>query len=128
MDRIDLHMEVPPVQFKDLSSDEGGRSSEEILERVNKAREIQANRFKRTKTHTNAGMNSRQIRRFCAIDSESQDLVERAMDKFGLSARAHSRILKIARTIADLETSPQIGSHHVAEAIQYRTLDRRMLR
>ena len=128
MDRIDIHMEVPSVQFKDLSSSEGGQSSSEIVERVEKAREIQTRRFNRMKIHTNANMNSRQIRRFCAVDSESDDLLERAMDKFGLSARAHSRILKIARTIADLEESPDIDSHHVAEAIQYRSLDRRILR
>ena len=128
MDRIDIHMEVPSVQFKDLSSSEGGQSSSEIVERVEKAREIQTRRFNRMKIHTNASMNSRQIRRFCAVDSESDDLLERAMDKFGLSARAHSRILKIARTIADLEESPDIDSHHVAEAIQYRSLDRRILR
>jgi magnesium chelatase family protein len=128
MDRIDIHMEVPSVQFRDLSSSEGGQSSSEILERVEKAREIQNRRFHRMKIHTNADMNSRKIRRFCAVDSESDDLLERAMDKFGLSARAHSRILKIARTIADLEESPDIHSQHVAEAIQYRSLDRRMLR
>ncbi|MBW1888150.1 MAG: YifB family Mg chelatase-like AAA ATPase [Deltaproteobacteria bacterium] len=128
MDRIDIHMEVPSVQFRDLSSSEGGQSSSEILERVEKAREIQNRRFHRMKIHTNANMNSRQIRRFCAVDSASDDLLERAMDKFGLSARAHSRILKIARTIADLEESPDIHSQHVAEAIQYRSLDRRMLR
>jgi magnesium chelatase family protein len=128
MDRIDIHMEVPSVQFRDLSSSEGGQSSSEISERVEKAREIQNRRFHRMKIHTNADMNSRQIRRFCAVDSASDDLLERAMDKFGLSARAHSRILKIARTIADLEESPDIHSQHVAEAIQYRSLDRRMLR
>ncbi len=128
MDRIDIHMEVPSVQFRDLSSSEGGQSSSEISERVEKAREIQTRRFHRMKIHTNANMNSRQIRRFCAVDSESDGLLERAMDKFGLSARAHSRILKIARTIADLEESPDIHSQHVAEAIQYRSLDRRMLR
>ena len=80
------------------------------------------------KIHTNADMNSRQIRKFCIIDSESVDLLEKAMDKLGLSARAHSRILKMARTIADLENSADIESSHVAEAIQYRTLDRRMFR
>jgi len=128
MDRIDIHMEVPSVQFRDLSSKEGGQSSSEILERVEKAREIQTKRFQRMKIHTNASMNSRQIRRFCAVDSESDDLLEIAMDKLGLSARAHSRILKIARTIADLEENPDIHSQHVAEAIQYRSLDRRILR
>jgi len=119
---------VPPVHFKDLSSAEGGRSSSEILESVEKAREIQAKRFNKMKIHTNAGMNSRQIRKFCQVDSDSNDLLETAMEKLGLSARAHSRILKIARTIADLEESPGMESHHVAEAIQYRSLDRKMLR
>ena len=128
MDRIDLHMEVPPVNFRDLSSNETGRSSSEIIERVKSARRIQAGRFHKMKIHTNADMNSRQIRKFCIIDTESVDLLEKAMDKRGLSARAHSRILKMARTIADLENSADIESSHVAEAIQYRTLDRRMFR
>ena len=128
MDRIDIHMEVPPVHFKDLSSGDGGESSSAILGRVNRAREIQASRFEKTKIHVNAHMKSRQIRKFCSLDSESEELLEKAMEKFGLSARAHSRILKIARTIADLEESPEIASHHLAEAIQYRSLDRRILR
>jgi magnesium chelatase family protein len=80
------------------------------------------------KVHTNGAMNSRQVRQFCALDSDSMDLMERAMNKFGLSARAHSRILKIARTIADLAESERIRANHVAEAIQYRTLDRRNLK
>jgi len=128
LDRIDIHMEVPPLQFKDLSSSESGETSDEIIKRINKAREIQARRFQRMKIHTNADMNSRQIKRFCAVDSESNILLEKAMDKFALSARAHSRILKIGRTIADLEDSTEIRSPHVAEAIQYRTLDRRTFR
>ena len=128
MDRIDIHMDVPPVHFKDLSSIEKGQSSAEILERTKKAREIQERRFQRMKIHVNADMNGRQIRKFCVVDQESNDLLEKAMDKFGLSARAHSRILKIARTIADLEESLEINPAHIAEAIQYRTLDRRMVR
>jgi magnesium chelatase family protein len=128
MDRIDIHMEVPPVQFRDLSATYDGRSSSEILERVKRAREIQADRFRTIKIHTNAQMSSRQVRKSCAVDSESNELLEKAMEKFGLSARAHTRVLKIARTIADLEGSQQIRSHHVAEAIQYRTLDRRVFR
>ena len=100
----------------------------EIIERVKVAREIQAERFHRLKIHANAGMNSRQIRRFCEVDGESDNLLERAMEKLGLSARAHSRILKIARTIADIEGSASLQADHVAEAIQYRSLDRRMLR
>jgi len=128
MDRIDIHMEVPPVPFRDLASGESGQSSSEILERVKKARRIQGERFKKMKIHTNAGMSSRHIRQFCILDGESNDLMEKAMDRLGLSARAHSRILKISRTIADLDKTPHIGAHHVAEAIQYRTLDRRIFR
>jgi len=128
MDRIDIHMEVPPVPFRDLSSAEDGQSSREILERVKKARVIQSERFKKMKIHTNTDMGSRHIRQFCVLDAESSDLMERAMERLGLSARAHSRILKISRTIADLEGSPDIRAYHVAEAIQYRTLDRRIFR
>jgi magnesium chelatase family protein len=128
MDRIDLHMEVPSVEYKDLSKKEKGRSSAEILERVKKAREVQAERFQRLKIRTNADMSSRHIRRFCEVDSESDNLLERAMEKLGLSARAHSRILKIARTIADIEGSSDIQADHVAEAIQYRSLDRKIFR
>jgi magnesium chelatase family protein len=128
MDRIDLHVEVPAVAYKDLSAKESGRSSAEILERVKRARAIQAERFQKMKIYINAGMNSRHIRKFCEVDPESDGLLERAMDKLGLSARAHSRILKIARTIADIEGSLDIKADHVAESIQYRSLDRRLLR
>jgi len=128
IDRIDIHMEVPPVHFKDLSTLEEGQTSEQILGRVKRARAIQTERFQRMKIHTNARMNSRQIRQFCVLDSESAELLERAMNRFALSARAHSRILKIARTIADLAESERIRANHVAEAIQYRTLDRRVIR
>ncbi len=128
MDRIDIHLDVPSVPFKDLSKPANGISSEEILERVMRAREIQTRRFKRSKIHTNASMNSRQIRKFCKVDEQSSSLLEKAMDRFGLSARAHARILKIARTIADLEGKPDVKSPHIAEAIQYRTLDRKMMR
>ncbi len=127
MDRIDIHMEVPPVRYQDLAAAESGQSSSQILGRVKQARAVQAARFHRMKIHTNAQMNSRHIRQFCAIDAESGELLERAMDRFGLSARAHGRILKIARTIADLEGNHDIRSTHVAEAIQYRTLDRKMI-
>ncbi|MEW6664190.1 MAG: ATP-binding protein [Thermodesulfobacteriota bacterium] len=128
LDRIDIHVEVPPVEYKDLASQGGGETSAGMLERVKKAREIQVKRLRRTRIHANARMNSRQIRQFCELDSESMDLLEKAMNKFGLSARAHSRILKIARTIADLAESERIQANHVAEAIQYRTLDRRVIR
>jgi len=128
LDRIDIHLEVPSVPFKDLSATEEGPSSKEILERVMKARRVQGRRFHETKVHTNARMSSRQIKRFCKVDEESGELLEKAMERFGLSARAHARILKISRTIADLESAPDIKAAHVAEAIQYRTLDRRQFR
>jgi len=128
LDRIDLHMDVPAVPYKDLAGISKGASSGEILERVMGARKVQQERFSRTKIFTNARMSSRHIRKYCQIDHESGTLLEKAMDRFGLSARAHARILKIARTIADLEASPQIRPPHVAEAIQYRTLDRKILR
>jgi magnesium chelatase family protein len=114
--------------YKDLSGEGDGACSEEILERVVRARNIQEKRYKRSRIHTNAGMTTRQIRKYCTVDADSSALLEKAMDKFGLSARAHARILKISRTIADLEGSPEIKTAHVAEAIQYRTLDRKMLR
>ena len=128
LDRIDLHLEVPAVPYKDLSGVSEGASSAQIIQRVMRARRIQKERLSRTKIFTNARMTSRHIKQFCEIDSESSSLLERAMERFGLSARAHARILKIARTIADLETSTPIQAPHVAEAIQYRTLDRKMIR
>jgi magnesium chelatase family protein len=128
MDRIDIHTEVPAVQYKDLASKAGGRSSKEILKNVKKARDIQAERFQKMKVFKNADMGSRQIRKFCEIDSNSEDLLEKAMERLGFSARAYSRILKISRTIADLDERADITSDHVAEAIQYRSLDRRLFR
>ncbi|MBW1781355.1 MAG: YifB family Mg chelatase-like AAA ATPase [Deltaproteobacteria bacterium] len=128
LDRIDLHLDVPAVPYKDLSGVSEGAASAQILERVMGARKVQEERLVRTRIFTNARMTSRHIKQFCEIDSESSSLLEKAMDRFGLSARAHARILKIARTIADLEASTDIRSSHVAEAIQYRTLDRKILR
>ena len=126
LDRIDLHLEVPAVPYRELSGVSEGESSRLILERVVAAREVQKERFSRSKIFNNASMNSRHLKKFCSIDSESSLLLERAMDRFGLSARAHARILKISRTIADLEGAPDIQASHVAEAIQYRTLDRKI--
>ncbi|MBN2419104.1 MAG: YifB family Mg chelatase-like AAA ATPase [Deltaproteobacteria bacterium] len=128
MDRIDIHMDVPAVEYKDLSAKEQGKTSAEILEDLNKAREVQKERFKNLKIHNNAGMTGRHIRKFCEIDKESDRLLEMAMEKLGLSARAHSRILKIARTIADVEGIENIKADHIAEAIQYRSLDRKMVK
>jgi magnesium chelatase family protein len=126
MDRIDIHLEVPSVKYQDLSGTGNGESSEDILKRVKVARAIQEKRFKKHNIHSNAGMNSRQIKKHCKIGDESSALLEKAMERFGLSARAHARILKISRTIADLEGVEDITSRHVAEAIQYRTLDRKI--
>lgn len=125
MDRIDIHVEVPAVRYKDLAGqDDDAATSVDIKERVNQARAIQSERLKRTKIHCNAQMNNRQIKRYCPVDLDSHALLEAAIDKLGLSARAFNRILKIARTIADLEQAADIAAYHVSEAIQYRSLDR----
>ncbi len=124
LDRIDIHVEVPAVPFRDLSTTVDGESSAVIRHRVIAARDTQALRLKRTKIHSNAQMSSRHIKKHCGIDAASANLLEAAIDKLGLSARAFNRILKIARTIADLADRADIETRHVAEAIQYRTLDR----
>lgn len=124
MDRIDIHVDVPAVRYKDLASQNDAETSADIRKRMNLARAVQSERLKRTKIHCNAQMNNRQIKRYCPVDRDSHSLLEAAIDKLGLSARAFNRILKIARTIADLEQTPDIAAHHVSEAIQYRSLDR----
>ncbi len=127
MDRIDIHVEVPAVAYKDLASQDEAETSETMRARVNQARAAQSERLKRTKIFCNAQMNNRQIKKHCPINSESHSLLEMAIDKLGLSARAFKRILKIARTIADLEQVQDISVHHVSEAVQYRSLDRHNL-
>ncbi|MGQ9508315.1 MAG: YifB family Mg chelatase-like AAA ATPase [Thermodesulfobacteriota bacterium] len=127
MDRIDIHIEVPSVKYRDLVSREPGESSREIKKRVDKARQIQLNRFKGMKIYCNAQMTNRHIKKFCEIDETGQRLLEMAIDRFGLSARAYTRILKVARTIADLEGQVNIQPSHLSEAIQYRTLDRNLI-
>lgn len=127
MDRIDIHITVPSVKFQDLSSEARGEESVVIRKRVNEARQRQLERFKdEPKMYCNAHMESRDIRRFCRIDERAHSLLALAINKQGLSARAYDRILKVARTIADLEASDQIQTTHVAEAIHYRTLDRHL--
>jgi magnesium chelatase family protein len=128
LDRIDIHVDVPAVPYKDLSALRSAESSAAIRERVGVARAAQADRFKRLKLHCNAQMGSRHIKRFCHIGDGSQRLLETAIDKLGLSARAYSRILKIARSIADLSDGGDIAVEHVSEAIQYRSLDRGRIR
>jgi len=124
MDRIDIHVEVPAVVYKDLIGESNAESSEDIKNRVTAARERQFQRFKRTKIFCNAQMINRHIKKHCKIDNASAELLETAVDKLGLSARAYNRILKIARTIADLDDSPDLKVDHISEAVQYRTLDR----
>ena len=127
MDRIDIHIEVPAVKYRDLASRDAGEPSGEIKRRVDTARKIQLERFKGMKIYSNAQMTNRHIKKYCQIDEASQKLLEMAIDRFGLSARAYTRILKVARTIADLEGREHIQAVHLSEAIQYRTLDRNQI-
>lgn len=125
LDRIDLHVEVTPVNFDKLADERKDEKSSIIRERVIKAREIQIRRFEKEEgLHSNAMMHAKQLREICRVDKEGQSLLKTAMEKLGLSARAYDRILKVARTIADLDDSHEIKPTHLAEAIQYRSLDR----
>ena len=125
LDRIDIHIEVPAVKYKELSSTVTGESSEKIRARVEAARQIQLKRFgDHPKLFCNARMDSKEIRKYCRIDEHGDELLKMAITKLGLSARAYDRILKVSRTIADLELSDVIKPEHVSEAIQYRSLDR----
>jgi magnesium chelatase family protein len=127
LDRIDIHIEVPAVKYKELSAEVSGEKSEVIRGRVINARNIQLNRFQDLPNiFTNGDMGSKEIRRYCKLDSASQELLKMAMTKLGLSARAFDRILKVSRTIADLDCSENIQSQHISEAIQYRSLDREL--
>jgi len=125
LDRIDLHVDVPSLRYRELATETQGEPSETVRARVKRARAVQHDRFRRTKTFCNAQMGARQLRRACPIGPDGQRLLETAIERLGLSARAHDRILKVARTIADLEGHEAIRTDHLAEAIQYRTLDRR---
>jgi magnesium chelatase family protein len=125
LDRIDIHVEVVPVTFRELSNLSSSEKSEVIRERVIKARRIQEERFRESKgIYCNAQMTSKQLRSICTIDQAGHTLLKNAMEKMNLSARAYDRILKVARTIGDLDSSNGIRSEHLAEAIQYRSLDR----
>ncbi|MFQ6115246.1 MAG: YifB family Mg chelatase-like AAA ATPase, partial [bacterium] len=125
LDRIDIHIEVPAVRYKELASESSGESSETIRSRVEKARAVQQERFKDVKhLFCNARMEAKEIRRFCRIDEKGHELLKMAITRLGLSARAFDRILKVARTIADLEGAEEILPEFVSEAIQYRSLDR----
>ena len=125
LDRIDIHIEVTPVPFEKLSEERNGEGSVEIRKRVTAAREIQTKRFTELKNvHYNAQMNTKQIRKYCQLDEASKALLKNAMERLNLSARAYDRILKVARTIADLGNTAEVNGDHIAEAIQYRSLDR----
>ncbi len=124
LDRIDIHIEVPAVKYKELAERSPGESSEAIRERVNRSRELQLKRFEGAPFFCNAQMGARDLRAHCQVDSAGERLLELAINRLGLSARAYTRILKVARTIADLEDGGPIQAHHLSEAIQYRSLDR----
>ncbi|HPH82519.1 MAG TPA: ATP-binding protein, partial [Flavobacteriales bacterium] len=125
LDRIDLHVEVTPVKFDELTTVRNSEPSSSIRERVIQARAIQKERFEEVPgVHCNAQMNSRMLRNWCKIGPDGNQLLKTAMERLSLSARAYDRILKVSRTIADLEGSPQIGLAHISEAIQLRSLDR----
>jgi magnesium chelatase family protein len=126
LDRIDIHVEVPAVPYKDLSDDYCGEPSSAIRTRLQGARQIQVERFRKDNIYSNAKMRSRHIRKYCQLSNDAQGIIEAAMQKLGLSARAYTRILKVGRTIADLAESGMINAEHIAEAIQYRSLDREM--
>lgn len=128
LDRIDLHVEVPAVRYKDLSNERSGETSLSVRTRVEEARRVQRERFVGSLNGIacNAQMSPRHLRQFCRVDAEGERLLEMVVDRLGMSARAYDRILKVARTIADLEGSETIRPVHLSEAVQYRTLDRSM--
>ena len=125
LDRIDIHIEVTPVPFDKLSDDRKGESSIEVRKRVIAARKIQTERFlQKVNVHYNAQMSVKQIKEYCELSENSKNLLKKAMESLNLSARAYDRILKVSRTIADLDNSEDIKEYHITEAIQYRSLDR----
>lgn len=126
LDRIDIHIEVPRVNYQELKDDAPSESSKTVRERVIRAREIQLKRLKTEGIYCNAHMKTKHLKKFCQIDEDSHRILQSAMEKLGLSARAHSKIIKVARTIADIEGSENIKSQHIAEAIQYRSLERQI--
>jgi magnesium chelatase family protein len=127
LDRIDIQIEVPATEYRQLATETGGESSAAVRERVVKGRAVQGERFQHSPNiAVNSDMGSREIRKYCRIDAEGQKMLKAAMDTMGLSARGYDRILKVSRTIADLEGAMNIRPEHLAEAIQYRNLDREL--
>lgn len=128
LDRIDIQIEVNPVKYKNLEYSGESETSETIKVRVNKARKIQQNRYKEESIYSNSQLTPKLIEKYCKLNSESKKIMELAFNKLGLSARAYGRILKVARTIADLDDKESIEKNHIAEAIQYRSLDKKYWR
>jgi magnesium chelatase family protein len=127
LDRIDMHVEVDAVSYQDLQSEALSEDSATVKARVNKAREVQNARFAATNVHCNAKMTAPLIKKYCKLDDESSKLLQNAFERLNISARAYNRVLKVARTIADLDGSATILTKHVAEALQYRSLDKKFL-
>ena len=125
LDRFDLHIEVAPVEFEHMSSTKKEESSEEIRKRVQKAREIQNIRFKGTDITCNAKITPAKIQKFCPMDDRAIQTLKKVFDSMGLSARAYDKILKVSRTLADMENEEVINKSHIAQAVQYRSLDRK---
>ena len=128
LDRIDIQIEVSPVKYEKLGNEELPETSSQIKERVNRAKQIQIERYKKENIYANSSLTPKLISKYCKLEEDSKALLEKAFNKLGLSARAYGRILKVARTIADLEGSEQIKKVHIAEAIQYRSLDKKYWR
>lgn len=124
MDRIDIHIQVPTLKYTEIENEKAEESSEEIKQRVNHTRKIQQERYKKYGIYCNAHLKGSMIKEFCRVDVRGKKVLRNAFDTLNLSARAHDRILKVARTIADMELSENINSKHLSEAIQYRALDR----
>lgn len=127
LDRIDIHVEVPSVNYEEFKSKESGESSAQIRERVEKARKIQRERFKGLHFFTNADMSHRHLKKFCELDEDCEKLLKNAFEQLNISARAHDRILKVSRTIADLAGEEKIQAAHISEALSFRALDRNYL-
>ena len=123
LDRIDIIVEVPALEYEELRRKNPAESSADIRQRVNEARGLQRVRFSGNETMCNAHMGTKELRQFCSLSPEGEELMRDAFDTMGLSARSHDRILRVARTIADLDSSEEIGVEHIAEAIQYRSFD-----
>lgn len=125
LDRIDIQVEVEPVKYQKLEGEEQPESSKTIKERVNRARKVQQERYKDSNIYSNSQLTPKLIEKYCKLNEESKKILQNAFERLGLSARAYGRILKVARTIADLDESENIEKNHIVEAIQYRSLDKK---